>query len=273
MAPSVLLTRLVLGLTLSLAIGVVAARRGSLAPSGVRAAVGIGTAIYLGGGAPWFAALVVFFVGSTLLGRVGRARKAAIKRAFEKGDTRDAQQALSNGGVAAACAVGMLIAPSPLWAAAFVGALATANADTWATELGVLSRAEPWSLTRLRRVPRGSSGAVSPLGLGVTVLGGFAIGAVAALAAQAFGSTPVTLLIVGTLAGALGALVDSLLGATLQAGYHCPRCVQPSEGTTHPCGTVATHVRGLRWFDNDRVNLAATLAGAAIATLIASVLG
>jgi uncharacterized protein (TIGR00297 family) len=260
----VLVTRIVLGFALSLGIGLVAARRGSLAPSGVRAAVGIGTVIYVGGGAPWFAALVLFFVSSTLLAKVGRARKAAIKRAFEKGDTRDALQALSNGGVAAACALGMVLAPSALWAGGFVGALATANADTWATELGVLSRGEPWSLTGLRRVPRGSSGAVSPLGLGVTVLGGLAIGALAASMADAFATPPATLLLVGALGGAGGALIDSVLGATVQAGYQCPRCDQPSEGAQHPCGSAATHVRGLRWFDNDCVNLAATLAGALI---------
>ena len=175
----VLLTRLTLGLILSLMIAVVARRRRSLSASGARAAVGIGTLIFVGGGPFWFLTLIVFFVSSTLLAKVGRARKAEVKRAFEKGDVRDALQALCNGGVAAGCALGMLLLPDRLWAAGFVGALAIANADTWATELGVLSRVEPWSLTSLRRVPRGSSGAVSALGLLVSLVGGLTIGLVA----------------------------------------------------------------------------------------------
>src|SRR5262245_54336812 len=129
--------RVAAGLVLSLLIAVVARRRGALSRSGAHAAVMIGTVIYVGGGPTWFLALVTFFISSTLLGRVGRERKASVKREFEKGDVRDAFQALSNGGVAAVCALGMALSPHPAWAAGFIGALATANADTWATELGV----------------------------------------------------------------------------------------------------------------------------------------
>jgi uncharacterized protein (TIGR00297 family) len=249
--------RLLIGLVLSLLIALIALRRRSLSRSGAYAAVLIGTVIFVGGGPTWFLALVTFFVSSTLLGRVGRERKAAVKREFEKGDVRDAFQALSNGGVAAVCALGMALSPHAAWAAGFIGALATANADTWATELGVLSRAEPWSLLRLSRVPRGTSGAISPLGLAVTVFGGLAIGAVAAL----------PLMVLGAASGFLGALLDSLLGALFQAGYYCPECRRDSEGARHVCGALSMHARGLSWFDNDGVNLVATLGGALLAAL------
>jgi uncharacterized protein (TIGR00297 family) len=209
-------------------------------------------------------ALVGFFVTSTLLGKLGRARKQAIKAEFEKGDTRDAWQALSNGGVAALCALGQLIAPHPAWLGAFVGALATANGDTWATELGTLSRGEPWSLRSLRRVPRGSSGAVSPLGLAATAAGGLLIGALVAPGTGA-GTLRIWLLGLGT--GLLGSLVDSLLGATIQAGYRCPDCARDTEGARHGCGARALHTRGFAWFDNDLVNLSATAAGALLGAL------
>src|SRR5207248_1511948 len=103
------------GLFLSGMIAALAWRRGSLSPSGALAAVATGAIIYVGGGAVWFAALIVFFATSTLLGRVSAARKAVIKREFEKGDTRDAFQVLANGGVAAAAALGMLLAPDARW--------------------------------------------------------------------------------------------------------------------------------------------------------------
>jgi uncharacterized protein (TIGR00297 family) len=200
---------------------------------------------------------------------VGKAHKAAIKREFEKGDTRDALQAISNGGIAAACALGMAVSPGPAWGAAFIGALATANGDTWATELGVLSRSEPYSLLQMRRVPRGTSGAVSFVGMVATLLGGLTVAAIAAAREDAFALSQLRIVLIGALCGVAGSLVDSLLGATLQAGYHCAQCARDTEGPLHVCGQLTEQVRGLPWFSNDMVNLLATLAGAALAASIA----
>jgi uncharacterized protein (TIGR00297 family) len=264
-----LAVRVTFGALFSSLIAVVALQRGSLSRSGAAAALAVGTVIYLGGGGAWFAALLTFFATSTLLGRLGRARKFAIKHDFEKGDTRDAWQALANGGVATLCALGMLLLPDARWSAAFIASLAAANGDTWATEIGTLSRRDPFSLTRLRRVPRGSSGAVSLLGLLATALGGAAVGLVAALNPDAFGLSPAELLTCGLLGGVLGSLLDSLLGATLQAEYHCPRCETNTEGRRHRCGTATRLVRGFHWFGNDFVNLSATLFGAGLGWLTA----
>jgi uncharacterized protein (TIGR00297 family) len=266
---SPLLVRLALGALASAAIALFALRRRALSPSGAAGALVIGTSIWLGGGAAWFAALFTFFVTSTLLGRVGRDRKEAVKREFSKGDTRDAFQALANGGIAALAALGMLVAPTPWWSGAFLGAMATANGDTWATELGVLSRADPVSLLRFRRVPRGTSGAVSGLGLAATAGGALAIGLIAAAAPASYLTTPARALMVAFVAGTAGALVDSLMGATIQAGFRCPRCQRDCEAEVHHCGTPAAHVRGLRWFGNDLVNAVATLAGALIGAALA----
>ncbi|MDQ3779286.1 MAG: DUF92 domain-containing protein, partial [Chloroflexota bacterium] len=71
-----------------------------------------------------------------------------------------------------------------------------------------------------------------------------------------------SLLVGGTIAGAAGSLADSLLGATLQAAYRCPRCGQPTERRSHCRGTPTTRVRGFPIVTNDLVNLAAVLIGA-----------
>src|SRR5258708_3495548 len=80
----------------SLVIAALAWWRGALSLSGAAAALLVGTAVWAGGGAAWFAALMIFFVTSTALGRVGRAAKEATKREFSKGDRRDALQVLAN---------------------------------------------------------------------------------------------------------------------------------------------------------------------------------
>lgn len=258
-------SRLALGALASALIAGFALKRRSLSRSGAAAALLVGTCIWTGGGGAFFAVLFTFFVTSTLLGRVGRARKEAVKREFSKGDVRDAWQVLANGLVAALAALGLLLAPSPAWAAAFLGAMATANGDTWATELGVLSASDPISLTRFRRVPRGTSGAVSWLGLAATAGGALAVGLVAAAAAPSFHMTPLRALTIALAAGTAGSLADSLLGATLQAGFHCGACQRDCEAETHHCGAAAAHVRGLRWLGNDIVNAVATLFGALVA--------
>jgi uncharacterized protein (TIGR00297 family) len=211
-------------------------------------------------------------VTSTLLAKVGRARKARIKLEFEKGDTRDALQAFANGGVAALSALGALLAPHPAWTGAFIGELATANGDTWATELGTLSRQEPWSLLSLRRVPRGSSGAVSPLGLAATAGGGLLIGlVVASREARPLGA--LVMAGAGLVCGVVGSLADSVLGASLQAAYYCPACAVATEGARHVCGAEAQLTRGFAWFDNDLVNLTATLLGALLGAAGLALLG
>jgi uncharacterized protein (TIGR00297 family) len=257
-----MLIRFLLGLGLSALIAGVAYCRKSLTRSGALAATAVGTAIFFGGGPWWFLALFTFFVTSTLLGRVGRARKAALAQDYQKGDRRDAMQVFANGGVAALCALMVMLAPSPWLGGAVLGALATATGDTWATELGVLSRRPPVSLLGLRRVPAGTSGAVSLLGLVATLLGGLAIGGVGSLAPVALGTPAWVSLVVGAVAGVGGSLVDSLAGATIQASFHCPTCDRACEVPVHHCGTTTEHQRGPLWLDNDTVNLLATFTGA-----------
>jgi len=164
-APAPVVVRALAGLVVATAIAIAARRSRTLAPGGAAAALVVGTVAMTAGWA-WGAALIVFFVASSLLSRVGRAAKAARTRAIvEKGDERDAWQVLANGGAFAVAALGVLVAPARApWAAIGLGALAAATADTWATEVGTLAGGRPRSLAGWRPVPPGTSGAVSSVG-------------------------------------------------------------------------------------------------------------
>jgi len=61
-------------------------------------------------------------------------------------------------------------------------------------------------------------------------------------------------------------LADSILGATLQGKYECPACDARSSAATR-CATSRCDSEGLAMVDNDGVNFAATLVGAAAAVL------
>ncbi len=255
------------GLVASGGVGALAYRRGALSRGGVAGAMVAGTIIFAGGGFVPSALLLTFFVCSSALSRWRRGNKAmgTIVEAA-KGGRRDLAQTLANGGVAAALVVVGRVHPGTPWLAALVGALATVNADTWATEIGLLSRRAPRLITTLRRVPPGTSGGITALGTGAAALGATAIGVVAALGlvasrADRQGWAMIPLALVG---GLSGALADSVFGATVQARYRCPRCGVATERAMHRCGTRAEQIGGWRWVDNDLVNLMASLCGAAI---------
>lgn len=256
----------------SVVITVVAFRRGSLAPTGALGAVLVGTLVTGGGGWGWGALLLVFFFSSSALSRLGRQRKAALAATWEKGARRDLGQVLANGGLFAVLATAYRLHPDPRLALAGAGALAAVNADTWATELGVLGGA-PRLITTGRRTRRGESGAVSLPGTVAAAAGALAVG-LAALGlahAAAFPAPPGgELAVVLVAAGLVGSFADSLLGATLQANFCCPACRERTERRMHACGTATERVGGVPWLGNDGVNLLASGVGAAVAVLLAA---
>jgi uncharacterized membrane protein len=166
------------------------------------------------------------------------------------------------GALAALCSV---IAPGPVWFPFFLGAMATVTADTWATELGTLSRRAPRLITTGRVVEVGTSGGVSLLGTAVSFAGGLLIGIVAALAQ---GRRTWPLILSAGVAGLSGSLFDSLLGATVQRIYYCDNCQKETERRLHKCGQPTRPLRGWSWLDNDLVNLLASLVGGLVALLL-----
>lgn len=254
-----MLARVLLGLLLSGLIGFVGYRRGALTRSGWLGAVLTGTLVFGFGGLDAGLLLIAFFVSSSLLTRYQAARKQAVADVFAKTGRRDLGQALANGLIASLGAVFYGLTANPIGYAALVGSLAAANADTWATELGVLARKPPRLITTGRRVPAGTSGGITPIGLLAALVGAGVIGLFAALF-----RSDARWIMVALIAGLIGSLVDSLLGATLQGIYYSERRGRETERATESDGTPNRLVRGRRWIDNDAVNFAATVAGGVI---------
>lgn len=278
-------SRIVLGLALSAAIGWLAYRRGSLSGSGFLGAVLTGTAVFGFGGLTWGLVLIAFFVSSSLLSHYRENQKAAIAEKFDKGHRRDLGQTLANGGFGALLALAALLlvdlpglprSGNPTYiflTLAYFGAMATVNADTWATELGVLAASAPRLITTGRPVAVGTSGGVtwqgtlaSLAGAAFIGLAAFGIIQVAALATSGqwlLSDWPV--IPIAALAGLAGALFDSLLGASVQRIYWCETCQKETERRIHSCGSATRPLRGWPWLNNDLVNFLASAAGGILA--------
>ena len=260
-----LFVSLLIGFVLAGAIGYLARRAGALSTSGAWAATLTGGLIFGIGGLPWGVLLLTFFISSSALSRLFSQRKAAINEKFSKGIQRDWGQVLANGSLGALLAVAAGFWPGSSWPwFGFVGAMAAVNADTWATELGVLSRSEPRLISNGKLVERGTSGGVTLLGT-ISTLAGAALVGVMALLFQSL-TTATASLMAAFLGGLAGSLFDSWLGATVQAIYYCPVCEKETERfPRHTCGSQTRLVRGWSWLNNDWVNFACSLAGALVA--------
>lgn len=263
--------QLLIGFLLAAIVAYLAYRARSLNRSGMFAALLVGTVIFGLGGWEWAALLLTFFVTSSGLSRAFKKRKREANEKYAKGGQRDAGQVFGNGGIATLFAALHFFFPEVAWPwLGFAASLAAVNADTWATELGVLNPVPPRLVTDLRKVvEKGTSGGVSFVGTFASLVGAGLIGLEAALLNPA--GVNWLFFIAVTIAGLLGSLFDSLLGATAQAIYFCPTCQKETERhPIHGCGTKTTQVRGWAWLNNDWVNFACGAFGVTVVMIIAN---
>jgi uncharacterized protein (TIGR00297 family) len=236
----------------------------ALSKSGALAAVLVGGITFGFGG--WLAAimLIIFFVSSSVLSRVGGRRKGAVATEFAKGGQRDHGQVLANGGMAAFLAALYGLSGDEIWMVGLAGALSAVNSDTWSTELGVLAKRWPRLITNGSRVEPGTSGGITLEGTLAALGGAITIGLIAWI-----GLEEVIIGIAVLVAGFLGSIVDSFLGASIQAIYFCSSCNKQTERhPLHSCGVSTVHMRGWSWLSNDLVNFTASVIGASVAMLI-----
>jgi uncharacterized protein (TIGR00297 family) len=233
-----------------------------LTPGGAVATFMLGVIVFGGGGWSWALPIVTFFLLSSLLSRYRRSQKARFDSSFEKSDRRDAGQVIANGAIPGGVLILSLLYPVYDFYPLYLGALAAATADTWGTEIGVLTKGNTRSVITLKPVEPGTSGGISEVGTMAGAIGGLVI----ALSGYFWYSDMKTAVVV-VLAGMVGSYADSVLGATLQAHYQCDVCGKKTERTVH-CAKPATLLGGQRWINNDVVNSICCLIGALCARVL-----
>lgn len=195
--------------------------------------------LYFGAGRGAFAALVLVFALAWITTRLGYQRKQKLGTA-EPREGRKASQVLANLGVAAACAALNAARPGhSVFLLAMAAALCEAAADTVSSELGQAANQTPRLITTWQAVPAGTDGGVTALG----TLAGAAAALLVSLLCVLTGLLAWKSFGIAAMAGILGMLSDSVLGASLEQ-------------------------RGL--LNNDAVNLISTLIAALAAALLAS---
>ena len=214
-------------------LGFITYYRKSLDLFGSAVMIIMGIIIIFSAGANWLLLIVLFLVMSLLATKFSKKYKMSLGE-FE--GRRTSKNVISNGVVACfMAAFGGYYLP---FVGGFIGAIATATADTLASEIGVLDQ-NPRLITTLQKVDPGTNGAVSVLGTAVGIIGAAIIG----IAAYFLGimTNPLLAILVSIISGTVGCLLDSILGALFENRH------------------IIT---------NEHVNLLATIVGALVGILL-----
>ena len=214
-------------------LGFLTYKRKSLDFFGSAVMVIMGIVIIFSAGANWLLLIILFLVMSLLATKYSKKYKMSLGE-FE--GRRTSKNVISNGVVACfMAAFGGYYLP---FVGGFIGAIATATADTLASEIGVLD-AHPRLITTLQKVDPGTNGAVSPLGTAVAIAGAAIIGIAAILLGIV--ANPLSAILVSIISGTVGCFMDSILGAVFE-----------NHG----------------FMTNEHVNLIATIVGAIVGILL-----
>ncbi|MFD2213961.1 DUF92 domain-containing protein [Metabacillus endolithicus] len=256
---------MLLGLLFILFLSYRAWKMRSLSISGMIGAFLVGSAIFLGFAWKGLFLLGCFFVSSSLLSKVKSKQKSFLQDILSKGDQRDIMQVAANGGLPAIIAVVYYFQGTndTLYITLFCLSLAAANSDTWASEIGTLSKGRPRMLFSLKKVERGTSGAVSLLGSFAGLVGSFFISIMSGF----LFSLSILDVLVMTLFGFLGNIFDTVLGQTVQIKYKCKVCQKVTEKRIH-CSNIGRKSNSYAFMNNDAVNFTAIVLTTCLAFLI-----
>ncbi len=201
-----------------------------LTPAAALTGIIIGESVYIGDSYRGLAELALFFLLATAATAWKKNEKLAIKGNAAHQPTRNTGQVIANGGVAVILGILAFVYPlhRDLYTLMLAASLSSATGDTLSSELGMLYGRNHINILTGKPDERGADGVISLEGLLIGLIGSALI-AIAWLALKS-AAAPAMQTAIGpsawhnlarsaaiiTLAGLLGNLADSILGATLE---------------------------------------------------------
>lgn len=214
--------------------------------------------------------LLFFFIATAILGKISKhLPRVDVEKIHQKVGRRDIIQVFANGLMALFAALLFTIDQNPAYIIMFGAAVGEAASDSFASEVGILSKQNPVSILTGRPMERGLSGAISPLGLFAALLGALLVAIVVSSSYFEVGAQALSAAALITIASLFGCLLDSVLGGTVQAHYWDEASKKITEKSSRN-GSPLPLERGVRWIDNDLVNFISNVSSALLAFGLAS---
>jgi uncharacterized protein (TIGR00297 family) len=264
---SALFNQFLLGFVLAAMISIFSLRIKFLTIGGSACTFVLALIIFGLGGWKWTLPIFSFFLVSSLLSKLREKKNPSVSDYFEKTGSRDFCQVLANGGLGGILVAVNYFFPNIVWYYTYSGIIASSCADTWATEVGTMTKHRTYDILRFSIVEQGSSGGVSLTGFIGALFGALFISLVSVLWID---KNHFDFILLITFAGFAASVFDSFLGASVQRQYKCSECGRVIDKKIH-CKRNAVPYRGISFINNDLVNLSAGLFGGII-VLIATVL-
>jgi len=228
------LQSLLLGLTISVYMTTSGIKRKSLSPMGALAASIVGF-LSISCGLRGFLVLIFYKLGSFVT-KYKKDIKEKTDGDASKSAIRGPHQVLACSAIAVACSLYHALyfgeeqaidfyqsREASSVTCAIIAHYAVCLGDTLSSELGMLSKSQPFLISApWRKVPCGTNGGVTILGTLWGAIGGAIIGLATILLDMIIGLEIqlMATIIYGIICGLFGSLLDSLLGATLQCSYY-----------------------------------------------------
>ena len=162
--------------------------------------------------------LMVFFISSSILSNMKN------KNIQSKKSRRTINQVYANGGIALVIFLVSHFFNNDIMPVLILSSVASANADTWGTELGKLSLKQPIDIISRKEIKIGSSGGITIIGTIGSLMGSILIGGLGY-----FFDLELSAIIAIILAGFSASIIDSIIGSTYQARFICPKNSNISE--------------------------------------------
>lgn len=265
-------TAILLGVFIATSLALRAIKRKSLSPSGAIAAWLVGF-LSVATGLRGFVLLFFYQIG-TWATKYKKSLKEKKDSTAAEGAARGASQVLSCSIIAVVLSLVRTwycgeeepidFDKDPLAASltcAILAHHATCLADTLASELGILATQMPVMITQpWRSVPPGTNGGVTLIGFMWSCVGGLLMGLSQIFMDRISGLSPLNVaftLVYGTLCGLVGSLLDSLLGASIQATYYDSDTKRVYHASAERPNTAKLRLlSGANVLNNEQVNLA-----------------
>lgn len=265
-----MIERFILGFGLSVLIGGYAYKRQSLSLSGLITAVIVGSLVMGLGHWIFYVFLMGFFISSILIRKVmvivfPGAHRNLIHH--KKHEARTWVQVIANAGILTVISVFYALSPSVELIVLAGLSMAASTADTWASEIGVLSTTKPKLILSKQPIRSGLSGGVTPLGLWASLAGSAWITLMVVTYVLLSGQMTLLLALACgfcLIGGYLGSIVDSVLGELVQAKY-----ITLKQEVVEVVSTSSDKlIQGVRWMDNNLVNFLSNVIVVSAYTLI-----
>ena len=260
---------LAIALILNLLAALAAYKKKALDKKGTFMAIIMGIVVFILAGPITWLAMMTFFASSSAISYLKKEAKAKLSSEYEK-IRRDYKQVLANGLMATIMSVVFFFTKSDAVLFSAITSIAICCADTWGSELGPLSKGSTFSIISFKRVSKGTSGGVSLLGTAMSLFGSILIAMISLLIfifrpGYAAGEILLIFVIISAL-GLVGSLIDSFLGATIQAKYKNKNQQITESPTT--AGKNNKQISGLKFINNGMVNFLSVAIGTLISLII-----